>query len=278
MTDHRFVSFDETPIHYGVSKSSHAPKASVVVLHGLGEHGGRYSAFSNYLAGLGFDCYFPDLRGFGKSGGRRACVKSFSDYHKDLFALHSWIARNSKGAPIFLMGHSFGGLVASSYIALCKAPTIAGLVLSSPLFGIAIPVPPPVHWLTLLGSRLFPDFTGPSHVNPQFLTHDADILSAYGKDSLIFHRISARLYREIRGLISKRGAVAAAIKGPVLLLQAGEDHIVSKSAAIDFYHKIAAADKELEVYEGFYHEILNETRRQAVYSRIGQWLSKRTRA
>ncbi|OIO37829.1 MAG: hypothetical protein AUJ71_04580 [Candidatus Omnitrophica bacterium CG1_02_49_16] len=276
MTEHSFISFDETPIHYCLLKTAGTPKAIVIFIHGLGEYGKRYSAFGEYLNGLGIDSYFPDLRGFGQSGGRRACVRSFSDFHEDLYAFHSWISRNHKGVPVFLLGHSFGGLVASSYLSLRKHPPAAGVVLSSPLFGIAISVPLLRHWIALLASTLCPDLTEANGVDPFLLTHDAEILSAYGKDPLIFHRISARLYREIHIMMRKKNAIAGNLKDPVLLLQAGEDHIVSKAQSLKFFSQIAAKDKELEVYDGFYHEILNESRRAIVYARIGAWLLKKS--
>ena len=278
MTAHQFISFDETPIHYYLLKPAGPPKAMVIIVHGMGEHGGRYRAFAEYLAGLGIQSFLPDLRGFGKSGGKRVCVRSFSDFQKDLHALHSWVSRNNKETPIFLLGHSFGGLVASSYLALCPHPKVSGLVLTSPIFGIAIPVPLWRHWFGILASYLLPGHTEATHVDPSVLTHDAEILRDYAKDPLIFHRVSTRLYRELYRMMNNKDRIARNLKNPVLVLQAGEDLIVSKEETLMFYEKIEAADKELEVYDGFYHEILNETRRDVVYSRIGFWISKHFRS
>ncbi len=273
-SEHSFIAFDETPIFYRLLKPSDVPKAIVIILHGMGEHGGRYVPFAEYLAGLGFQSYVPDLRGFGRGGGRRACVKQFSDFQNDLHALHSWVARTHREIPVFVLGHSFGGLVASSTLSAYKDPKASGLVLTSPIFGIGIPVPRWRHWLGLVAAYLFPNYAQPNRVNPRVLTHDEEILRVYGDDPLIFHRISARLYRELCRAMNDKNRIAQNLKIPTLVLQAGCDFIVSKEETLKFYDKLTAPDKELEVYQDYYHEILNEVHRDVVYSRIGLWISK----
>ena len=274
MSEHQFISFDETPVYYRHLETVSPSKAILIIVHGMGEHGGRYQDFAQSLVGFGIESFIPDLRGFGKSGGKRACVKKFSDYHRDLEALHSFVARHHKETPIFLMGHSFGGLIASSYLAFSQYPKTRGLVLTSPLYGIALPVPLWRHCLGMLLSVLAGDHCEPSNVNPAFLTHDRELLGGYPRDPLIFHNISARLYREFKTMMDRKNEMAAKLTLPVLMLQAGEDFVVSKDRAIEFYDQIRSTDKELEVYEGFYHEILNEIKRDSVYSRIGTWLLK----
>ena len=174
------------------------------------------------------------------------------------------------------MGHSFGGLVTSSYLAFSPHPKIRGLVLTSPLYGIALPVPLWRHFLGMLLSVLAGDHCESSNVNPAFLTHDKELLKAYSKDPLIFHKISARLYRELKTMVDRKNEIAGKLILPVLMLQAGEDHIVSKDRAVEFYDQTRSLDKELEVYDGFYHEILNEVGREKVFARLSGWLTKHT--
>ncbi len=272
-SEHRLISFDETPLFYHRCLLKEAPRAVILIAHGMGEHGGRYRALAEYLAGFGFESFIPDLRGFGRSGGARACVRRFSDFHKDLEVFHSFISRTHPEAPIFFLGHSFGGLVTSSYLAFYSKIRTKGLILSSPIFGIAMPVP---LWRSLLGiaaSYFLPDYTQPSGVMPATLTHDLVMLEAYAKDGMIYHRISARLYRELLFMISKNKRIAESLTCPVLLLQSGQDKVVSEQAALGFYDHLATRDKELEVYPDFYHEILNEVDRERVFIRIGQWIS-----
>lgn len=140
LTEHRFISFDKTPLYYRRYSTGTPARGVVIVVHGIGEHGGRYEALASYLSGLGIESFLPDLRGFGKSGSRRACIRRFSDFHRDLFALHALIKRTS-GLPVFMLGHSLGGLVVSSYAAFSEHPALEGVILSSPSFGLSLRVP-----------------------------------------------------------------------------------------------------------------------------------------
>ena len=273
-TEHRLISFDKTPIFYRRLEPSGPPRAVLILVHGMGEHGGRYRHAAEYFAEAGVECFIPDLRGFGKSGGKRACVNTFLDFHRDLGALHAFVDRSRKESPIFLMGHSFGGLIASSYLAFAGPPTVSGLILSSPIFGIAIPVPPWRHILGILTSYLWPDYTQSNRVKPEMLTHDKKIFERYQEDSLIDQRISAGLYRELVTMIAKKEAIARQITCPVLIQQAGQDFVVSSEAVRDFYRLLKTPDKEIDIYDDFYHEILNEIGRDKVLSRIIRWLLK----
>ena len=247
-SEHRFISFDETAIFYRRFEPKGTPRASVILLHGMGEHGGRYRQVAEYLADQNLRVFLPDLRGFGKSGGRRAFAGNFSDFHQDLLALHQHAQRQDKAHPIFLMGHSFGGLLASSYLAFANPPKVHGLILSSPIFGIKIPVPVWRHVLGVLMARVYPAYTQSTRVNPEKLTHDVEIKKIYAQDTLIYHHITAALYRELTALLRKKDAIAMSIKNPTLVLQAGQDEVVSKDAVIQFFELLKVVDKELKIY------------------------------
>src|SRR3989338_131359 len=272
--EHRFLSFDATPIFYRRLKPALRAKATVLIVHGMGEHGGRYRAAAERLGGMGYQVFIPDLRGFGKSGGKRACLRAFSDYHKDLGALHRFAASEEKETPVFLLGHSLGGLVAASYAALTQHPVLAGLVLSSPCFGIALPVPVWRHVLSIAASYVLPNFTQPTGLNPDYLTHDREIVERYKQDRLVFRGVSARLYHEMTRTMAFRGQIAGQIYCPTLMLQSGEDFIVSKNDSVAFYESLRCPSKAIEIYSGFYHELLNETNRSAVLTRIGSWIQE----
>ena len=271
-TEHRLISFDETTLFYRRCEAEPSKRGTVIVLHGMGEHGGRYESLAKFLSGRGLEAVIPDLRGFGRSGGNRACVRRFHDFHEDLKAIHEFVARNQKGLPLFLLGHSFGGLVASSYLAYCDRPHLNGLVLSSPIFGIAVPIPKWRHFFGIACSYLAPDYSQATRVRPESLTHDTELLAYYKEDPYIYQKISARLYRELVGMMKRRFDIAGRIRVPVLVAQAGEDAVVDKDETVRFFNSLASADKELELYSSFYHEILNETGREAVYKRIGDWI------
>jgi lysophospholipase len=275
-SEHRFISFDETPVFYRAFKPEADKKCFLILLHGMGEHSGRYQNFAEFLAKRGIQSFIPDLRGFGQSGGKRGFVRHFADYTKDLEALHKFLVRSNPETPIFLLGHSFGGLIASSYLSSnAENSKPAGLILSSPLFGVKLHV---AVWRKVLGNLLsfcVPSFTLDNPINPQKLTHDETLIEAYKKDPQVHHKVSARLYRELSLELKKTTLMAKNISQSVLLLQAGEDQIVSKEASIAFYNSLNSKDKELEIYPSLFHEILNESSRETVFNRIADWISRR---
>ena len=275
-SEHRFVSHDETPIFFRALTPSSATKTAMIVVHGMGEHGGRYTAFAEHLASAGIASYLPDLRGFGQSGGKRGCLRKFSDYFSDLAVVYRLAKEKAGVSGLFFMGHSYGGLVVSSFLAERPEIEARGLVLSSPNFGISLKIPRWRHFLACAGSCLFSDLTQNNRVDPAFLTHDAEIKKKYGSDRLIHHQISARLYSELVRMIRCADTTASRIHIPALVLQAGDDRVVSREATVRFFEKLRSQNKELEIYEGLYHELLNETTREAIFLKISQWVLSRS--
>ncbi len=275
-SEHRLIASDETPLFYRRVSPRGKPKAAIVIVHGMGEYGARYLMLAEYLAAMEVECWLPDLRGFGRSGGKRGHVERFSDLQKDLEGLGLLAHRNNRGSALFFLGHSFGGLLASS-VAAYHGPSfrLQGLILSSPLFGIAISVPAWQRALASAASFVAPSLTQNNRVKVEYLTHDKSIYQAYTLDKLIHFGISSRMYTEMNKMIDSGDRIAQRIHCPALVLQAGDDRIVLKDKTVSFYHSLASEDKQLEVYEGWYHEILNETNRQAVFAKIGQWIIER---
>ncbi len=272
-TEHRLLSFDGTPLFFRVLRpQTEETLGRVLILHGMGEHGGRYLPVAEHLAVRGFESVIPDLRGFGRSGGPRAFARRATDFHSDLSAVLSFVEKNRAKAPLFYLGHSFGGLLVSSYLAM-RQISAQGLILSSPLFGIANPVPGWRHCLGLLTAFCFPRYSQSTSVMAENLTHDEAVIQLYKKDKLIYHRITAGLYHELLKLMARRERLARNLSLPTLILQAGDDRIVSKEKTVLFYEELAASDKKLHVYPGLYHELLNEKERQSIFETISSWIS-----
>lgn len=274
-SEHRFVSFDDTPIFFRRIKASGRFRAAVLIVHGMGEHGGRYKEFAEHLASKGFSCYLPDLRGFGASGGKRGCLRHFEDYFRDLSGVCRLVRSWEEDPRPFVFGHSYGGLVSASFLISDPPPETRGLVLSSPNFGIAIRVPLWRKMLAYTVSAFLPDYTQDNRVDRRTLSHDMEMLKRHEQDPLIHSRIGARLYTELNRQIGSSMKMAASIQVPVLVMQAGDDRVVSRPATEAFYEALSSADKRLKIYPGLYHEILNETTRQSLYSEIADWLSDR---
>ncbi len=273
-SEHRFISFDETPIFYRRYLTSQPLRGAVLILHGMGEHGGRYRELTEILGELGLNGYVPDLRGFGQSGGKKGCLHRFEDYFHDLNVVARLAKEQSNNLSLFVLGHSYGGLVASSWLASGTQTHFQGLVLTSPNFGIAIHVPRWRHWLAILGSYLAPDYTQHNRVDSNFLTHDPKIYEQYKMDRFIHHQISARLYLELVRQISMKNEIARKLTLPTLVLQAGNDRVVSKEATIHFFEHLVSQDKQLEIFPDLYHEILNEKERHSIFSKISEWIRR----
>ncbi len=271
-SEHRLLSFDGTPLFFRILCSQKKDVLGrVLILHGMGEHGGRYLALAEHLAGRGFESVVPDLRGFGQSGGLRAFARRASDFHADLSAVVSFVEKNRAQAPLFYLGHSFGGLLVASYLAM-RQVSAQGLVLSSPLFGIASPVPGWRHCLGLLTAFCLPRYSQSTSVTAENLTHDEALIRLYKKDGLIYHRITAGLYHELLKLMSEREVLARNLSLPTLILQAGDDRIVDKEKTVLFYEELAARDKKFQVYPGLYHELFNEKERESMFQTVSDWL------
>ena len=274
-SEHRLLSFDGTPLFFRIlSPQTKNLAGRVLILHGMGEHGGRYLALAGHLAACGFESVVPDLRGFGKSGGPRAFANAYSVFHSDLSAILSFVEKSRTKAPLFYLGHSFGGLLVSSYLAVCQVPA-DGLILSSPLFGIASRVPAWRHVLGLLTAFCFPRYSQATSVIPEALTHDEALIELYKKDTLIYHRITAGLYVEMLKLMNERSRVARALTLPTLVLQAGDDRIVDKEKTLLFYEELAATDKKMQLFPGLYHELFNEKERESIFGAVSAWLQVR---
>lgn len=275
--ERRLLSFDATPLHYRRFTPEGLCAASVLIAHGMGEHGGRYTALAQALCGAGIDCLVPDLRGYGQSAGRRGHVRRLSDFRQDLEVFTTHLEKTAPSRPLFVLGHSFGGWLASDLVASSAGSRFAGLILSSPLYEVALAVP---AWKKILArtlSQFWPVYTQRIPLDPQRLTHDPIIRSQAASDPLIHYRISCRLFSQLDRALEGSQGMAPKIKCPVLMLTAGDDRVVSVRAAERFFSNLTYPDKSHTAYPGLYHEILNESGREAIFSHIAGWIIERSR-
>ena len=266
-------SKDGTELHTQYLSAPDA-RAVLVILHGYGDHCGRFVHVMERFAQKGFDTASFDYRGHGKAGGKRGHVGRFSEYVEDLDAFLTYVlGRSSAGKKLYLVGHSHGGLVAASYV-LQQPEGIDGLILSSPLLGFKLKIP---AWKNLLGkgmSAVWPTLSIPTGIPPEHLSHDPAIVTSYANDPLVGKGATSRWYTE--AILAQQAVMRQAhrIQLPVLCLQAGEDLIVDADATQNFVAAVGSADKEIKWYEGLYHEIFNEPRREDVFGDIDVWLAR----
>ncbi|MGH7896309.1 MAG: lysophospholipase [Candidatus Binatia bacterium] len=251
-------------------------RAVVMVAHGYGEHGGRYRNLIERLVPRGLAVYALDQRGHGRSEGPRGHVGRFAEFVADLHAFRVRIEEEQRGKPLFLLGHSMGGLIAVRYL-LAHDQGLAGAILSSPAFGIHNEPSRLLQWLGRLLSRIAPRASFQGNVEPRFLSRDQAVGQAYAADPLVHKRASARFFTEFKWAMANALERAPEIRLPLLILQAGDDRLVDGPAVELFASRVDAQARQLHVYPALYHETFNELAddREAVFSDLERWLDAR---
>lgn len=272
-----FQATDGTELLYRWWRPEGEVRAVVVVAHGLGEHSGRYEHVGQRLADGGCAVYALDHRGHGQSQGRRGHVDRFQAYLDDLDVFFEVIeGQESPELPRFLLGHSLGGLIALAY-ALREPRRLAGVITSSAALQLAVDVP----WYKALPgrllSRLWPSFTMGNEVDPALLSHDEEVVRAYVEDPLVHDRISARAFTEMVRAMADTLRRAPSLAVPALIMHADDDRLVSPEGSKRFYEGMTLEDRQLTLYGGYFHELFNETDRDAVFREVEAWLSRHLR-
>jgi alpha-beta hydrolase superfamily lysophospholipase len=256
------------------------PKGIVVIIHGLAEHGGRYQETAEFLCANDWGVYACDLRAHGLSPdppkAGRVHVQRFTDYFMDVDALTGLARNEHPGLPLFILGHSMGGLISISY-SLEKPEGLAGAIISSPALGTHPEFKPPVLLKILVSilSRIAPRVLVDSELDTQAISRDPRVVKAYLDDPLISQKISARWYAELLRTIKKANRNAGTLRVPMLLMQSGSDRLVDPEAPGRWASAAPAGLVDLVVWEGLYHEMFNEPEKGRVRDRVLEWLNGR---
>ncbi|HOU13399.1 MAG TPA: lysophospholipase [Anaerolineae bacterium] len=249
-------------------------KAVLLIVHGLAEHCGRYMNVVNHFVPLGYAVYGLDHIGHGKSEGARVYVDRFTDYTDTLKRYFDAIRLEHPDKPVFLVGHSMGGLIGALYL-LEHQNELAGAVLSGPLVKMAGDISPMVVFMGKLLSVLMPK-TGLTALAAEGISRDPAVVQAYVNDPLVYTgKITARLAGELVAATQRITAEAAKITLPLLIVQGSEDKLVDPAGAKLLYDTVSSVDKTLKIYEGFYHEVFNEPGRAQVLGDVEAWLAQR---
>jgi alpha-beta hydrolase superfamily lysophospholipase len=248
-------------------------QARLAIVHGYGDHSGRYEPFLQYLAQRGIAGHAVDLRGQGQSSGRRGHVRKWEDYLDDLSAFLSRAELHGPG-PLFLLAHSHGALVVSSAV-LNGLTGIAGCVMSSPYFHSLLVQP---RFKVLLG-RLIEPWMGwlplPTGVHANWMSGDPAMIAESEADPLVVSTATPRWYFGHLRAQQRVLARAGEFHLPLLVLAGQADPLADPAAAEDFYRRAGSADKTFIAYPGFRHELLRDTQRQKVFADIYSWMNRR---
>jgi alpha-beta hydrolase superfamily lysophospholipase len=264
----------------GVALFTHAwtianPKALVVLTHGFGEHGARYGGLGRTLTKAGYALYAYDVRGHGRSQGRRGHIPSYAALLDDLSRLVANARAEHPEAPLFLFGHSMGGNIAISY-ALRRSEGLSGVLVTAPLLRLGF-IPP--FWKVAIArifARLVPGLTLATGLDQNNLSHDPVVVESIRADPLAHGRMSARTFVSLMDAADYALLNAPRLRVPILLLHGDDDRLTDIAGTEAFHASVEGPDKQFISFPGMYHEILNEVDAAAVHATIVEWLDRRT--
>jgi alpha-beta hydrolase superfamily lysophospholipase len=249
-----------------------APGGVVSLVHGLGEHSGRYAHLASFLNDHGYALLSFDLRGHGKSPGPRGHTPDYEALMSDISSLLEETARRYPSLPVFLYGHSMGGNLVLNY-ALRRRPEITGVIATDPFLRLAFEPPALQIALGNLMNRIAPAFSQANGLDTKALSRNPEVVRRYENDPLVHDRISARLFTSLyrSGLWALEHAGEFPL--PLLLMHGSADRITSVQATREFASKVGE-NATLKVWEGFYHEIHNEPEQEQVFHFLLDWMNR----
>jgi alpha-beta hydrolase superfamily lysophospholipase len=259
------------------SPAAQETQAVVLLVHGYAEHGGRYARFADDLTAAGYAVGAIDHRGHGRSQGKRVSIVRFDDYTDDLARYaKSLRSRYPEPLPMFVVGHSLGGLIALRWVTRNK-PTITGIALS----GTAASRPTDVSAALIAVSKIL------SRVAPELgvvdrpldkISRDPQVVEDYFNDPLVHaQKIRARLGAEILAAMTTTEQALPSLTEPILILHGGDDTVTDPASSRLINAKVGSEDKTLNIYDGLWHEIFNEPERAMVIGDLTDWLDRQTK-
>jgi alpha-beta hydrolase superfamily lysophospholipase len=246
-------------------------RAAIVLVHGLGEHSGRYGYLARTCTDRGIAVHAIDHYGHGKSDGQPGHVERFSVYLDGVRGLLECVRKEQAGIPQFLLGHSMGGLIAAALLPETQSQ-LRACVLSGPALQTDDEPPALLRWLNRLLSALVP--TVPMiGLDPNGVSRDPEVVKAYVEDPLVHHgKLSARLIAEMMAAMKTTLARASSVQLPLLIMHGEDDVLTSPAGSKQFHQRASSDDKTLKLYPGLYHEIFNEPEKDDVLADMTRWL------
>lgn len=249
-----------------------SPRAVVAMVHGQGEHIGRYAHLAKRFNAAGMVFWGHDQQGFGKSEGKRGHAPNLNAYLDDIGLLIDHITEKFPGLPVYLYGHSMGGNVTLNYLLRRNDHRISAMIATGPWIRLAFTAP---AWKLALGKMLrsiVPALSLPSELDTKLLSRDPEIVRIYNNDPLVHDRVSAA-----GGMALVDGAAwLNTYTGPTpcrtLLMHGAADGITAMSGTRDFAGRLQG-DVTLKIWEGLFHEIHNEPEQQTVFDFTLDWLN-----
>jgi acylglycerol lipase len=247
--------------------------AVLAIIHGFGEHSGRYANVVNHLTPLGYAVYGFDLRGHGRSPGQRGHINAWDEYRGDVKNFLQMISKQETNLPVFLLGHSMGALIALDYLLHDPAGLSGAIISGVPLEPVGVAKPFLVMLARVL-SLLWPHFSLPLGLDPKGISRDPAVVKAYQADPLVHGKTTVRWGTEILKTIEWVKAHAAEVKIPILLIHGSSDPLNSPDGTRNFFEKVTFPDKQMKIYPGSVHEAHNDLDFKLVMNDMVQWLER----
>lgn len=249
------------------------PKAVICLVHGLGEHTGRYAHVGKAFNEAGYALFGFDLRGHGKTGGARGHIPSLDVAMQDIRQFVQFQSQNHAGLPVFLYGHSLGGLLTLAY-ALQYPEGLQGVIVTGAGLRSALQEQKAKIALVKLLGSLMPTMIIKSELETAALSRDADVVQAYVDDPLVHDKASLGLGKAGLSAINLCFARARTFKPPLLIMHGKADRITYPSGSEDFARLAGETNKDvtLKLWEGMYHEIHNEPEQKEVFKVMIEWM------
>ena len=253
------------------------PRAIILIVHGLGEHSGRYGNYVDYFVPRGYALYSFDTRGHGRSSGPRGYVERFDRFVEDIDRRAAEAQSDWPGTPLFVLGHSLGSLMALSY-ARQHPDRLTGLIVSGTALQDALQMPAWKRRLASILSHVTPSLKMNNGVPLSGLSHDPAVAAAFKSDPLTHTWGTPRLATEAEVARAQIRGSAVTWQVPTLMLHGGGDPICLAKGARQFAAQTPPGLVEYHEYAGLYHEIHNEADKEQVFHDIETWLTAQLRA
>ncbi len=272
-------SDNETKLFAVIHKKDHTPSRKVLfVVHGLGEHGGRYLHFPHYLQSAVDTVVCIDLRGHGQSQGRRGHAKSFEQFADDIHKVILQIQTQLSGpanAPLetHFFAHSMGGLVGLLTLLKYSDLGFRSATISAPLLAAKVKIPvwkkAPAYAL----EAIWPTLTLPSGVDATLVSHDPEVIKAYLDDPLVHDKVTAQWFVDLQATMARVLAASSGINVPLLIVIPEGDLVVDHKVATKWAEEFQSSDKKILTLPGFYHEPFNEVEKDRPFKALNEWIS-----
>ena len=260
-------------LYYQAWRPDSAERAGLAIVHGIGEHSGRYMNVVNHLVPRGYAVWAYDQRGHGRSGGQRVHVDRWAQYLEDLHTFLGIVRKHEQTLPLFALGHSMGALIVLEYLPAHQQGLRGAIISGAPIQPVGVAKPYLVALVKIL-SPVIPRFTIRTKLEVEALSRTPAVVRAYREDPRVYGIATVRWGAEALEAVERVKAGVGEIRVPVLIIHGGADRLNSPEGARLAYEQIASPDKTLRIYPDTYHEPHNDLTFEEVVRDVEHWLAQ----